>query len=225
MNKVLKIIFAIIIILLLSCITIYLIQDKTKLLEDRKYKDINEIIIDSDVANITFYKSEDDYTKVVIYGLKSDKVELIEGSNELNINKHGKSGFCLINCENKIDIYLANDLDSLSITTDVGNVNTKKININSLNIKSDVGNIDVGSTNVVNITTNVGNVSINEIKGNGNSSIKTDVGNINIDKINNLKIESNVDIGNNDIVNSDGEYTLKLETNVGSIKVKNDSKN
>lgn len=225
MKKILKILLTIVVIFALSFIIIYSLQDRTKLLEDRKYKEIEKLTINSEIADINFYKSEDNNTRVVIYGLVNDKVELVEGSKELSIEKHGKSGNCLINCNNKIEIYLPNDLNSLIVNTDVGNINTKKINISSLTVKSDVGNVVVGNTNLVNISTNVGNVSIKEINATGNSIIKTDVGNIKIDKINNLKIEANTDIGSNDIVNSDGEFTLKLETNVGSIKVNNDSKN
>lgn len=220
-KKIFNVIISMIVLFALLFILTYITQDKTKLLEDRKYKDIDKIIINSEIANITFYNSEDEHTKVVIYGLERDKVELIEGSKELTIEKHGKKGNCLINCNNKIDIYLPNDLDSLSITTDVGNINTKKININNLTVKTDVGNVTVGNTNIVNITTNVGNVSINEIKGTDNSVIKTDVGNIIVNKVYNLKVESNVDLVNSSIVESNGEFTLKLETNVGSVKVKN----
>jgi len=220
MKKILKILCIIFIVLLLSFLCIYLLQDKSKLLEDRKYKDINKLVINSEVSDINFYKSEDEFTRVVIYGLSKDKVELVEGNKELSIDKHGSKSYCLINCDNKIDIYLPNDLDSLNITTDVGSVNTESVYVSSLTIKSDVGSINVGVSNIVNIITNVGSVSIKEISGTDNSLVKTDVGSITIDKISNLKVESNVDFGNNDIVNNDGEFILKLETNVGSVKVK-----
>ena len=221
MKKIFKILLAILIVCIIIISLIFLFQDNTKLLEDRKYKDIEELIINSEVASVNFYKSDDLNTRVVIYGLTSDNVELIEGNKELSINKRGANGFCLINCDNKIDIYLPTDLKKLSITTDVGSINTQNIIADSINIKTDVGNISIGKTNVVNITTNVGSVSVKQIEGTSNSFIKTDVGSINIEKISNLKIESNVELGSSDIINSDGEFILKLETNVGSVKVSN----
>ena len=221
MKKIFKILLAILIVCIIIISLIFLFQDNTKLLEDRKYKDIEELIINSEVASVNFYKSDDLNTRVVIYGLTSDNVELIEGNKELSINKRGANGFCLINCDNKIDVYLPTDLKKLSITTDVGSINTQNIIADSINIKTDVGNISIGKTNVVNITTNVGSVSVKQIEGTSNSFIKTDVGSINIEKISNLKIESNVELGSSDIINSDGEFILKLETNVGSVKVSN----
>ena len=213
-------VLSIIFLAILVLVGIYVFQDRTKKLEDRRYKDIDKLIINSDVSDINFYKSEDENIRVVIYGLTTDNVELVEGSKELSIDKHGKKGYCLINCRNKIDIYLPSEYNSINITTEVGSINVEEIKVNSLTFNSDSGNVKLGSTNTVNITTNSGNVDIKEIIGTASSSIKTDSGNITIDKISNLKVESNVELGSNEVSTIDGEFTLKLETNAESINIK-----
>ena len=196
-------------------------QDNTKKLEDRSYKEINKIIINSETANIAFNKSEDEKVRVVVYGAKKDKVELIEGTKSLIINQESNNSICFINCYKKIEIYVPDKFPEAVIKTDKGNIDANKQTINNVLISTNKGNISLYKTNIVNIISDKGNVSIDEINATKDSIITTNTGNININKIINLNLDIKTDFGNRTVpvIKNKQKYTLKIETNTGNIDI------
>ena len=221
MIKKIKITLVVIAILSGLILAILFLQDRTKKLEDRSYKEINKIIIDSDTADINFYKSGDEKVRVVVYGTSKDKVQIVEGTKYLTISKETKKKTCILNCKNEIDIYIPDDFEKIELKTSVGNIYAEKVTIKDITINSDIGNVSLDNVNVFNINTNVGNVTINTINAKNNSSIKTDVGNVTIDKLVNLKLDAKSEKGSVVIpyIKEEQEFTLKIESNVGNIDI------
>ena len=87
MLKIIKTTLIVIAILSALILAILFLQDRTKKLEDRKYKEISKIIIESNSSNINFYKSDDEQVRVVVYGSQKDKVQIVEGTKYLNITQ------------------------------------------------------------------------------------------------------------------------------------------
>ena len=220
MTNIKKVLIALVAISLVILVLLFL-QDGSKKLEDRSYKEINNIVINGDVADITFHKSEDEKVRVVVTGSKKDIVELIEGTKSLIINQTSKNSFCIFRCSKEIEVYLPDNFLSVNINSNVGDISSDNLTINNVLIKNSVGDISLYKTNIVDITSDVGDVFIKEIKGTGDSKIISNVGDIEIDKIINLNLDVKSDIGDKviPVIKDKQEYTLKIETNVGDIDI------
>ena len=216
-----KTILIVLVVISIAILGIFFVQDRTKKLEDRKYKEIESLNIYADSANINIYRSNDEQVRVVVYGTKNDTVEIIEGTRYLNISKTTGKNRCFLNCKNELDIYVPNEFKNIIIKSDVGNVKTENISINNLSITTDVGNVTIDKVNVINVNSNVGNVVIKEVYGTNNSSIKTDVGNVNVDKIINLKLAAKSETGSVviPVIKEELQFTLNIETNIGNIDI------
>ena len=216
-----KTILIVLVVISIAILGIFFVQDRTKKLEDRKYKEIESLNIYADSANINIYRSNDEQVRVVVYGTKNDTVEIIEGTRYLNISKTTGKNRCFLNCKNELDIYVPNEFKNIIIKSDVGNVKTENISINNLSITTDGGNVTIDKVNVINVNSNVGNVVIKEVYGTNNSSIKTDVGNVNVDKIINLKLAAKSETGSVviPVIKEELQFTLNIETNIGNIDI------
>lgn len=216
-----KTILIVLVVISIAILGIFFVQDRTKKLEDRKYKEIESLNIYADSANINIYRSTDEQVRVVIYGTKNDTVEIIEGTRYLNISKTTGKNRCFLNCKNELDIYVPEGFQNIIIKSDIGNITTENVSINNLSITTDVGNVTIDKVNVINVNSNVGNVVIKEINGTNNSSIKTDVGNVNVDKIINLKLAAKSETGSVviPVIKEELQFTLNIETNIGNIDI------
>ena len=86
---------------------------------------------------------------------------------------------------------------------DLGNTEIKEV-LNKCNVKADCGNIEIDT------------ISIQE-----DSTIKVDLGNVNINKTNDIYIETDVDLGKTNISqnNRNSEITLKINCDCGNVTV------
>ena len=221
MIKKIKISLIIVAIFSALILAILFLQDRTKKIEDRIYKEINKIIVESDTADINFYKSDDENVRAIVYGTSKDVVKLIEGTKYLTVSKETNSKICLLNCKNEIDLYVPDDFEKIEINSKTGNITIEEVSIKNIDISNDVGNVVIDKTNAVNINSNVGDISINTINATNNSSIKTETGNITIDKLINLKIDAKSETGSVviPVIKSEQEFTLKIETKVGNVDI------
>ena len=197
------------------------LQDRTKKIEDRNYKEINKVIIDADTSDINIYKSKDESVRVVAYGTAKDEVQIIEGSKYLTITKKTSKKTCFLNCKNEIDVYVPEDFDRLEIKVEEGNINVDRVTVKNIVANTELGNISIYKTENVDLTSNTGNIYINIIKATNNSSIKTEVGNINITNTSNLKLEAKSETGSVviPVIKEDQDFTLKIESKVGNIDI------
>ena len=197
------------------------LQDRTKKIEDRNYKEINKVIIDADTSDINIYKSKDESVRVVAYGTAKDEVQIIEGSKYLTITKKTSKKTCFLNCKNEIDVYVPEDFEKLEIKVEEGNINVDKVTVKNIVANTELGNISIYKTENVDLTSNTGNIYINIIKATNNSSIKTEVGNINITNTSNLKLEAKSETGSVviPVIKEEQDFTLKIESKVGNIDI------
>ena len=61
-----KTILIVLVVISIAILGIFFVQDRTKKLEDRKYKEIESLNIYADSANINIYRSTDEQVRVVI---------------------------------------------------------------------------------------------------------------------------------------------------------------
>ena len=210
MLKIIKTTLIVIAILSALILAILFLQDRTKKLEDRKYKEINKITIESNSANINFYKSVDEQVRVVVYGSSKDKVQIIEGTKYLNISKDTKKKTCILNCKNEIDIYVPDNIENVEIKNEVGNILFDKVTVKNISINSETGDIDIYNTNILNINSKVGDILVNTINATNNSSIKTETGNVTIEK-------GSVVIP---VIKEEQDFTLNIDIKVGNVDIK-----
>ena len=221
MIKTIKMILIGLVVLSIMVLLILFIQDRTRKLEDREYKEIEGITINSDKANINIYKSDNDKVKVVVYGSNKDTVKIVEGSKYLTVTKETGKNKCFLNCKNEINLYIPDNLYIITINSKLGNISFDNVLVNNINVKTDKGNVLIDKSNSIKVESDKGNVTINEINANNDSYIKTDIGNIAINKIINLKIEAKSETGSVVIpyIKEEQEHTLKIESNKGNVDI------
>lgn len=201
--------------------SILIFEKGSSVLNQSKYSDLNKIVIDAEYSNIEINFLDTDTVSVLIYGKKADELSVKEEDKVLTIKKTSTKGVCILNCDDKIILYLPKNFERLDITTEMGDINAKGTTINDVYIKSKIGNVNLGTVKVADIETEIGNVTIEELDGEFDSIIKTDTGNVTIKKTNNLNIEASSNSGRINVKDTkDNDYTLTVETNIGNIKVK-----
>lgn len=134
-----------------------------------------------------------------------------------------------VNTDNFKNLVLSVNSDSGDITagviknavlnTDLGDIKIKEVN--SLNADSDSGNINAGTvSSFLNITSDSGDVVIEQANLTAESSVKTDSGNINIVKTNDIYIDANAHYGDMSVGNTDrkADFALILTSESGNIK-------
>lgn len=160
-----------------------------------------------------------------------------------------KSNFGNIKVEDFKDLTLTIDIDAGNI--EVGNIKEGNIKTNAgnidvassktLTVKDNAGNIKVDKVDDITATNNAGNITINEVNNylkiqddageikintlniNKNSSIKNNMGNVKIGKTNDIYIDGTVNLGNMKINNNnkDSNITLTIKCDLGDIKINN----
>ena len=209
--------------ILIGVIILLVFEDGTRIRLEKKYNSLEKITIDSDLANIEVKYIGSDDINIVVYGKKRDEIIVSEGNKSLKLSKKSSRSFCLLNCDDKIILYLPKYFKYLNIKTDLGNVDTREVNFEEIIIYSNVGKINIGNVNEVIINNEIGDTYIKEIDAKGNSTISTNTGNITIKNIKNLNVNAESVTGKvavstrNDDSN---EYVIDISSEIGDIKVR-----
>ena len=207
-------------ILFIAVIIILFLENGTRVLVDEKYEDLTGIVIDSDLADIEVKYIRALDVNVLVYGRKNDNIEYYEDENILYMYKKSTRGFCMVNCNDKIILYLPEKFQYINIKTDMGKLDLNEVEFDKALISSSVGDISIGKVHEVDITSDIGNVTIERIDGTSDSSIITKSGSVKIKNTSNLDIDAETYTGKKDIKKTkDNEFTLKVKTDTGSIKV------
>lgn len=112
--------------------------------------------------------------------------------------------------------------DSVNVKEDAGDV--KIGTVKDVDIKNSYGDIKISRVdNYLNVESSCGDVKINSLSLNKNSSIKNDLGDIEIGSTNEIFIDAKVSLGDIDISHNynKSDITLKIKNDCGDIKVKN----
>lgn len=180
--------------------------------ETFRSENIENIIIDSDVANIRMLPTTEEEIKVEWSGkmLKSNKnkVQIEEDSEFLRIDIGQDSLLGMrkfqfgININMLyVDVYVPEkEFASIQIDNDVGSTNISSIKASNVTVDSDVAGMTIG---------NIAARSINATSAVGSINIKNSTG----------KLNAINDVGAIDILMNEITDDISLQTNVGSIKV------
>lgn len=217
---------------------------KSKLILEKSY-DLNEIsLVNIDVrsADIYIYESDDDKVNIKVYANEKEKVITEIDDEKLSINMRNKSNVCFGFCfsSKKIELYMPKSYEgSFDIKATSGDIkstldtfNGYNINVTSGDIELDhvssltghatSGDIEIGSINsYINFKTTSGDIEIDKLSLEKNSSIKVTSGDVTIEKANNVYVDTDVKSGDVDVKGNDrhAEYELKIKTTSGDIEV------
>lgn len=211
---------------------------------DKEYKleDIHKVEVLSAAGNVTFEESENDEIRVVAYGKEDNKLSVELNNNKLKVDysKANNKWISFNTYSNDVTIYIPSkyagevtvkndygeckicDLQDATMDLEVNCGNIKVGKVKTLEAKCDLGNVKAENIlNKCNIKVNCGDVKIEELQIQENSSIKCDLGNVKIRKINDIYVDANVDLGSTKLGknNRQSEITLKVEVDCGDLKI------
>ena len=182
------------------------------------------ICINNKVSKVELYIPED-YEKEIKIDNKYGDIE-IASFEKLNLEIKEDAGDIKIASANIVNIN--NSYGDIEIGTikegtikeSAGDIKIDKVN--SIDIKNNFGDTKITEVNeYLKIDADAGDVRINTLNITKNSSIETNAGDIRIENTNDIYIDAETDVGSAKVNNNNrnAEVTLKIENNVGDIKV------
>ncbi len=218
--------------------------------EEYKITNLNQdIVINSEIANIAIEKTTGEEIVVEIYSEKDDQI-VVNENNKIEINVSDKKiwgiGYMFGYEEPTVRVYIPEtykgnvevksniasievsnvELLNLNIESDIGEIILNNVNIDSeLNIKSNIGSIEVENTasNTANFESNMGEIKFEALNSN-NITIYSDIGKVEgVIKGNIMDYARviNTNIGTSNIDSSiDGDKKLEITTEMGEINIK-----
>lgn len=216
----------------------------TNVIYDNQFKleDIKNIEIREDAGDIIIKETSDDYIKVVLYGDNSNDAKVDLNNGKLDIDNTHKRTRIFGGRKNEIIIYMPSSYSNeIKVKNDYGNCEITDLENATVNIDCDAGNVEIGKIknatikcdygnieaeeilNKCEIKANCGNIKIDRISIQDNSSIKADLGNVDINNTNDIYIEADVDLGKTNINNNNrnSNITLKIDCDCGNITINN----
>ena len=158
---------------------------------------------------------DNNYGDVKIDSFEKLNLDIKEDAGDINIEKAN-----IVNINNNYGDIEINEINVGTIKEAAGDVKIEKVN--SIDVKNNYGDVKITEINeYVKIDSNAGDVKIQNLNIEKDSLITTDVGSIKIEKTNDIYIDADADVGEVKIRenNKNAEVTLKIENNVGDIKV------
>lgn len=216
----------------------------TNVIYDNQFKleDIKNIEIREDAGDIIIKEASDDYIKVVLYGDDSNDAKVDLNNGKLDIDNTHKRTRIFGGRKNEIIIYMPSSYSNeIKVKNDYGNCEITDLENATVDIECDAGNVEIGKIknatikcdygnieaeeilNKCEIKANCGNIKIDRISIQDNSSIKADLGNVDINNTNDIYIEADVDLGKTNINNNNrnSNITLKIDCDCGNITINN----
>ena len=185
---------------------------------DQKLAGFSELRIDARVMSITIeegpeFSVEGSYNKTYLkpfIELKNNVLEIKQAEQKKSKINTGSQ-----TCRLVITVPSNAKLDRIKIDSNVGDIKVRELTAREIDIDTNVGQIDVRKVDFeeCKCNSNVGEVEINPVKSidEYNMSLSTDVGQVNVGG-NSFKRSYNSRIS--------GNMKIKVDTNVGEIKVK-----
>lgn len=209
-------------------------------------EEIEKLEILSTAGDISFEESTDEKIRVMVYGENSEDLVVEFSENDLKIDyskykqKNILFGFNFYS--NNIIIYLPKEYgNEISIKANYGDIKAIDLENVMMRIEADCGDITLGKVRDVsiksefgdvkidsilkqaNIELSCGDVRINSMNMEENSSIINNFGDIKIGQTNEVYIDAKTDFGDLKLTNNYrySEITLKIKNNCGDIKIEN----
>lgn len=200
--------------------------------ENYNLADFNSLKLDVSVADVTFKQNDTaDTVTVTVYGKKDNKFNgEIKDKTLLLDEAYGRVTVDLKSIFNnfginalKIVVTVPQNFNyPIDISSSVGDINFQIPFASRLNVDLDTG--DFNAQNLggkFDISTDTGDIYINNASPSENSSAETDTGDITIENISSINVEYETDMGDTAIYNNDknSTITLSLSTDTGDINV------
>ena len=221
------------------------IKKSTNIIFDKTYslEDINNIDIRQDTGDVIFRETTEDNIQVIIYGENKTDVDVNFNQNGLSIDNTHNKKFVFLNfgvIAKDIVVYIPSTYNkTIKIKNDCGNCEMLDLENATVDIDCDCGNVklgkvknvtvkcDLGDTeikevlNKCDIRADCGDIEIDTISIEEDSTIKAELGNVDINKTDDIYIESEVDLGKTKIFqnNRNSEITLKINCDCGNVTV------
>jgi len=155
------------------------------------------------------------YGDIEIASFENINFDIKEDAGDIKIEKAS-----IVNINNNYGDIKINEIKNGTIKESAGDVEIQKVD--SIDIKNNYGNTKINEINeYVKIDADAGDVKINTLNITKNSNIDINAGDIKINQTNDIYIDAETDLGETKINNNNdkAEITLKIESNVGDIKV------
>lgn len=187
--------------------------------------------IDSDVINVEFV--EDDTFAIEYHGKSKPEYSVSNGKftfkseykkKRFSIDLHFGELIGGIRKHNRLIVYTpdAAKFKEGKVEADAGNITLNSLNADKIILSADAGNIDVNESEIgdCNISADAGNIKADESTMKS-LTIETSAGNIKLTDLSTDEADIKSDAGNikADIIGSRDEYDLKIENDMGNIKI------
>ena len=232
MNKIIKLLLILILSIIVVVLSLFLCKyvnsdydfkfssvfsnTSTNLIESKEFYSINDIIINSNIADVEIKNNSQNNFKVDVYSEKKENYSIDVNNNNLYINIEDDNNI-IFNKHSKLVLYVPSDYNKLvKIVNKTGDVEVESLMYLNLDIESNTGDVEIDSVDSLNYRNSVGDLEINNINT-LNVDCKTgDVEVNNINKVFNIKSNTG-DVDINTINISENSY---IESNIGDIDIK-----
>ena len=199
-------------------------NNETELNIEVKQKKCGIICINNKISKVELYLPEN-YEKEINIENKYGDIE-IDSFEKANLKIKEDVGDIKLEKANIVDIknnygdIKINEINKGTIKESAGDIKINKVN--NIKIENNYGDTLIEEINeYVEIEEDAGDIKINTLNIKQNSTIKNNAGDIDINNTNDIYIDAKTDVGSTKINNNNNkaEITLKIEDNVGDIKV------
>ena len=160
-------------------------------------------------------KIKNNYGDIKIDSFESLNLDIKEDAGDIEINSAN-----IVNINNSYGDIKIGIIKEGTIKESAGDIEINKVN--SIDIKNNFGDTTIQEINeYIKIDADAGDVKINNLNITKNSFIETNTGDIRIENTNDIYVDAETDVGSAKVNNNNrnAEITLKIENNVGDIKV------
>lgn len=158
---------------------------------------------------------ENNYGDIKIESFEKANLNIQEDAGDINLEKAS-----IADIKNNYGDIKINEINKGTIKASAGDIEINKVN--NIDIKNNYGDTKINEINeYVKIDADAGDVKINTLNITKNSNIEINAGDIKINQTNDIYIDAETDLGETKINNNNdkSEITLKIENNLGDIKV------
>ena len=210
---------------------IYSEKDRSKVLDNETELNIEVtqkkcvgLCINNKISKVELYlpenynkeiKIDNKYGDIEIASFENINIDIKEDAGDIKIEKAN-----IVNINNNYGDIKINEIKNGTIKESAGDVEIQKVD--SIDIKNNSGDVKITEINeYVKIDGDAGDIKIEKLNITKDSSIDTNVGEVTISKTNDIFIDAETDVGKAKIQenNNKSQITLKIESNVGDIKV------
>lgn len=182
------------------------------------------ICINNKVSKVELYIPEDyekeikidnKYGDIEIASFENLKLEIKEDAGDIKIASAN-----IVNINNSYGDIEIGTIKEGTIKEAAGDIKIDKVN--SIDIKNNFGDTKITEVNeYIKIDADAGDVRINTLNITKNSFIEMNAGDVRIENTNDIYVDAETDVGSAKVNNNNrnAEITLKIENNVGDIKV------